>query len=80
MTSKFSRLYPVFNQNGFEFNNKKGLFIVEKWEILVIRTIIILIRSSERIFNPSRYTGLFVQHTQVKYNVDPYQLEASSAA
>ena len=36
---------------------KKWLLIVKKWESQVIITMIMLTRSSERIFNPSRYTG-----------------------
>ena len=31
---------------------------MKKWEILVIASMIMLYRSSERIFNPSRYTGI----------------------
>ena len=38
---------------------KKKLFLVKKLEIPVIIFMIMLIRSSERIFNPSRYTGIF---------------------
>ena len=38
---------------------KKGLFLVEKWEIQVIISMIMLTRSSESIFNPMRYTGSY---------------------
>ena len=34
-----------------------GLFLVKKWEIQVIMSMIMLTRSSERIFNPNHYTG-----------------------
>ena len=33
---------------------------MEKWEIQVIITIIMLTCSSERIFDPSRYTGVYM--------------------
>ena len=36
---------------------KKWLLLVKKWEIQVIISMIMLTRSSERIFNPMRYTG-----------------------
>ena len=42
----------------FTHNIKKWLFLVKKWEIQVIVTIIMLTRSLENIFNPSRYTGI----------------------
>ena len=35
---------------------KYGSFLMNKWETQVIISIIVLTRSSERIFNPSRYT------------------------
>ena len=51
-TSKTIRLYPIFNK-------KKGLFVMKKIinSINYIYVYYILTRSSERIFNPSRYTG-----------------------
>ena len=36
---------------------REGIISSEKWEIQVIITMIMLTRSSERIFSPSRYTG-----------------------
>ena len=41
---------------------KNGLFLVKKLVIQVILTIIMSTRSSERIFNPSRYTGTNVRY------------------
>ena len=54
---------PYSNQflfkNWFEFN-KKVIISSEKWEIQMIQIqMIMLTRSSERILNPSRYTGLW---------------------
>ena len=53
----YKKLYHII----FSFNSrkdlnliKKGLFLVKQWGIKVIITIIMLTRSSERIFNPSR--------------------------
>ena len=51
ITSKYIRLYPAFIK-------KKVLFLMKKLEIQVIISIVILTRSSERVFNPSRYTGI----------------------
>ena len=39
---------------------KKGLCLVKKWEIQVIIFLILLTRSTERIFNPMRYTDIIV--------------------
>ena len=41
----------------FEFYKKGDFFAVKKGEIQIIITMIMITRSSERIFNPSRYTG-----------------------
>ena len=49
----------ILLKKRFELNNKKGLIIVKKGEISVIITIIMLTRSSDRIFNPSCYTGMY---------------------
>ena len=43
-----------------EFIKKQEWFLVKKLEIQVIISTIMLIRSSERIFNPSRYTGIYI--------------------
>jgi len=45
-------------------DKKKGLFLVKKGEIQVIITVIMLIPSLERIFNPSRYTGIIFRHVK----------------
>ena len=50
----------------YSFHSKKDLKLTQKkihWkklEIQVIISMIILTRSSERIFNPMRYTGVFI--------------------
>ena len=46
-------------KNRFEVD-KKGIISSKKWLIQVIISIIVLTRSSERIFNPMRYTGYTV--------------------
>ena len=55
--SKSIRLYPVFIQKRFGFNKKRDYFWWKKLEIQVILYMVMPTRSSERIFNPSRYTG-----------------------
>ena len=58
ITSQYIRLYPVFTKKK-DFNLiREGLFLVKKREFQIIITMIMLTRSSERIYNPSRYTGI----------------------
>ena len=49
---------------------KNGLFIVKKWGIQVIISMIMPTRFSERIFNPMRYAGI----------INTYSLEAMYTA
>ena len=57
ITSKSVRLIPVFIKNDLKFI-KNRFFLVKKLEIQVIVFMTMLTRSSERIFNPMRYTGI----------------------
>ena len=60
ITSKYIRVQPVFIQKKICYY-KKQIFSGEKIrEIQVILLMIMLTRYSERIFNPMRYTGLFI--------------------
>ena len=43
---------------------KNRFFLVKKWEIQVILSIIMLIRSLERVFIPMRYTGFKCELTR----------------
>ena len=56
ITSKSIGLYPVFVFKKL-IQWKKGLFLLKKWLIQVIITMIMFSRSSEKIFNQSRYTS-----------------------
>ena len=56
ITSKSIRLQTLFIEKRFEVN-KNRFFPVKIWEIQVIVVMIMLTRSSYRIFNPMRYTG-----------------------
>ena len=56
-TSKSNRIYPVFIKKTFKVD-KNRIFLVKKWEIHVITSIFMITRSSERILNPIRYTGI----------------------
>ena len=62
----FKKDLKLMKNEKFRWKSGKGstfqvLFqvLVEKWEIQVIVSMIMLTRSSERIFNPMRYTGIF---------------------
>ena len=41
----------------FEVNKKQIFLGMKKWEIKIILYMVMFTRSSERIFNPMRYTG-----------------------
>ena len=56
MTLKSIRLYTVYIKNIFVFYSEMGLFLVKTWETQVIISMSMLTLSSERIFNPWRYT------------------------
>ena len=61
ITSKPIQLYQIFIQKTFEFN-EKGIISCEKTRIsgkyiYIYIYMVMLTRSSERIFNPTRYTG-----------------------
>ena len=57
-TSKSIRLQLVFIKQKFEVN-KKQIFSSEEMKIQVIVFMILFTRSSERIFNSMRYTGIY---------------------
>jgi len=54
------RLYPVFIKKKINLIKKRDYFLVKKCDIQVIITMIMLTRSSERIFNRSRYGSYLV--------------------
>ena len=52
---------------------KNRFFLVKKWVIVVTVFMIMLSRSSERIFNPMRYTGInVVSYTYTGINIVSY--------
>ena len=59
VTSKAIWLYPVFIKKKIIIIMKNRFFVVKKWEIQVIISMILLTPSSKRIFNPMRYTGWY---------------------
>ena len=65
--SKCIKLCPVFYSLKDLNLIKKDLFLVKKLFIQVIISMIMINPSSERIFNPSRYTGINVIKKTMTY-------------